>query len=54
MPKILRTAKGEVRRVIMPSSTCNACKGTGQFRFSNGTEAVCTNCSGKGRFDFGR
>lgn len=53
MPKILRTASGEVRRVLMPSSTCGACHGTGNFRFSNGTVTDCTNCYGQGRFNFG-
>lgn len=49
MPKIMRRANGDVCRVLVPSGTCTACKGTGTFRFSNGTVAICTNCTGTGR-----
>lgn len=54
MPKIQHTPTGQVRRVIVPSSICNGCKGTGRLRRADGTETVHTNCQGKGRFDFGR
>lgn len=49
MPKIMRRTNGDICRVLVPSRTCGACKGTGKFRFSNGTVVGCTNCLGTGR-----